>query len=365
VISRVSRGSSSGLEDGQADGLEDGWADGLKDGQGVRWPIKLSWKMIEHRAARWPGKWSVTLPNGLGDDRSSRLMAWEMIKHRAAGWPGWWSSIRPPHGLEDDWLSRWAGRWLVKPMAWNMVKPPDSLLSRLLACKMTEAPNSLENDWGVHRLGKWSNSLMSWKMIKPSVCLEIIEPSDVLESDRAAVDDPANGLEDGWFDDSLEDGWADGLKDSRTEGLEDGWADDLPKDGRTDGFKYGARYWPKLSSKLSLPVPCFPPNIDHNMTQILFFSTIFITMANFPVPNRQRGFELFDNNDLSEEFHSSCLALVAQQEVCSNLSLASANPSPKKNFAQVAYIQCLLAASKTEKYCIMGQLTQAYYESKN
>jgi hypothetical protein len=37
----------------------------------------------------------------------------------------------------------------------------------------------------------------------------------------------------------------------------------------------------------------------------------------------------------------------------------------KKVHSQVAYIQCLHAASRPEKDCIMGQLTQAYYESKN
>ncbi len=90
-------------------------------------------------------------------------------------------------------------------------------------------------------------------------------------------------------------------------------------------------------------------------------------MANLPISNLQCGFELFNDNDLPEELRSSCLALVAQQEVRSNLSLASANPSPKKkNFlAQVAYIQGLHAASKPEKDRIMGQLTQTYYESKN
>jgi hypothetical protein len=58
---------------------------------------------------------------------------------------------------------------------------------------------------------------------------------------------------------------------------------------------------------------------------------------------------------------------VAQQEVRSNLSLASANPSPEKKcfLAHVAYIQRLHAASKPEKDHIMGQLTQAYYKSKN
>jgi hypothetical protein len=90
-------------------------------------------------------------------------------------------------------------------------------------------------------------------------------------------------------------------------------------------------------------------------------------MANLPISNLQCGFELLNNDDLPEELRSSCLALVVQQEVHSNLSLASANPSPKKkNFlAQVAYIQCLHAASKIEKDRVMGQLTQAYYESKN
>jgi hypothetical protein len=90
-------------------------------------------------------------------------------------------------------------------------------------------------------------------------------------------------------------------------------------------------------------------------------------MANLPISNLRCGFELFNNNDLPEELQSSCLALVAQQEVHSNLLLASANPSPKKKkfLAQVAYIQCLHAASKTEKDRGMGQLTQAYYESKN
>ena len=90
-------------------------------------------------------------------------------------------------------------------------------------------------------------------------------------------------------------------------------------------------------------------------------------MADLPIPNLQCGFELFNDNDLPEELRSSCLAFVAQQEVCSNLSLASANPSPKKKIflAQVAYIQGLHAASKPEKDRIMGQLTQTYYESKN
>jgi hypothetical protein len=89
-------------------------------------------------------------------------------------------------------------------------------------------------------------------------------------------------------------------------------------------------------------------------------------MANLHISNLQCGFELFNDNDLPEELRSSCLALVAQQEVHSNILLASANPSPKKKnvLAQVAYIQCLHAASKTEKDRVMGQLTQAYYESK-
>jgi hypothetical protein len=53
-------------------------------------------------------------------------------------------------------------------------------------------------------------------------------------------------------------------------------------------------------------------------------------MADFPIPNLQCGFEIFDDNDLPEELYSSRLALVAQQEACSNLSRASANPSAKK-----------------------------------
>jgi hypothetical protein len=90
-------------------------------------------------------------------------------------------------------------------------------------------------------------------------------------------------------------------------------------------------------------------------------------MANLLISNLQCGFELFNDNDLPEELWSSCLALVVQQEVHSNLPLASANQSPKKkNFlAQVAYIQCLHAASKTEKDRVMGHFSQAYYESKN
>jgi hypothetical protein len=94
------------------------------------------------------------------------------------------------------------------------------------------------------------------------------------------------------------------------------------------------------------------------MTQNLLISTIFIAMANLPngdlVPNLKRGFELFNN--LPEDLRSSCLALVAQQEVRSNLSLSSANPSQKKKhfLAQVAYIQCLHGASKPEKDRIMG-----------
>jgi hypothetical protein len=119
---------------------------------------------------------------------------------------------------------------------------------------------------------------------------------------------------------------------------------------------------PKLSSKIVS---------SHNMTQNLLISTIFIAMANLPngdlVPNLKRGFELFNNTDLPEDLRSSCLALVAQQEVRSNLSLSSANPSQKKKhfLAQVAYIQCLHGASKPEKHRIMGQFTQSYYESKN
>jgi hypothetical protein len=93
-------------------------------------------------------------------------------------------------------------------------------------------------------------------------------------------------------------------------------------------------------------------------------------MANFPnghlLPNLQRGFELLKDNNLPEELRSSCLTLVAQQEVHSNLSLASANPLPKKKtfLAQVAYIQCLHPASRPEKDRIMGQLTQAYCVTK-
>jgi hypothetical protein len=71
------------------------------------------------------------------------------------------------------------------------------------------------------------------------------------------------------------------------------------------------------------------------MTQNLLLSTIFTTMAN-PlkgnlVPNLQHDFELFNGNHLPKELCCSCcLPLGAQQEVHSNLSSSSPNPSPKK-----------------------------------
>jgi hypothetical protein len=94
-------------------------------------------------------------------------------------------------------------------------------------------------------------------------------------------------------------------------------------------------------------------------------------MADYPngelVPNLKRGFQLFNKDSLPAELRSSCLALVAQQEVHSNRTLSSASPSPnKKEFlSQVEYIQCHPVASKPDKHRIMGQLTEVYYASKH
>jgi hypothetical protein len=48
-------------------------------------------------------------------------------------------------------------------------------------------------------------------------------------------------------------------------------------------------------------------------------------------PEFQRGLEVFnDNEELPPSLSSSCLALVAEQEICSNPPTSAALPSPNK-----------------------------------
>ena len=101
----------------------------------------------------------------------------------------------------------------------------------------------------------------------------------------------------------------------------------------------------------------FPPNI--------------LTMGDFPkdgnFPNFQRGLELFNDTELPSSLRSSCLALVAEQEIRSNPPTLSANPSPNKKrlLDQVSHIHGLHAISTSQKQSAAGQLTQAYFESKH
>jgi hypothetical protein len=93
-------------------------------------------------------------------------------------------------------------------------------------------------------------------------------------------------------------------------------------------------------------------------------------MAVFPkddmLPDFQRGLELFNDKDLPAALRSSCLALVAQQEIRTNPPHCFDIESPKKKryMTQVTHIRGLDAVSKPQQDNIIGQLTQAYYESK-
>jgi hypothetical protein len=76
---------------------------------------------------------------------------------------------------------------------------------------------------------------------------------------------------------------------------------------------------------------------------------------------------LFNNTKLPSSLRSSCLALVAEQEICSNPPTLSSHPSPNKKrlLDQVSYIHGLHAISTSQKQSAVGQLTQAYFESKH
>jgi hypothetical protein len=109
----------------------------------------------------------------------------------------------------------------------------------------------------------------------------------------------------------------------------------------------------------------------HNMTQNVSFWPNILTMGDLPkddnFPNFQRGLELFNDTKLPSSLRSSCLALIAEQEICSNPPTLSSHPSPnkKRSLDQVSYIHGLHAISTSQKQSAAGQLTQAYFESKH
>jgi hypothetical protein len=71
--------------------------------------------------------------------------------------------------------------------------------------------------------------------------------------------------------------------------------------------------------------------------------------------------------EVPSSLRSSCLALVAEQEIRSNPPTLSAHPSPNKKrlLDQVSYIHGLHAISTSQQQSAAGQLTQAYFESKH
>ncbi len=109
----------------------------------------------------------------------------------------------------------------------------------------------------------------------------------------------------------------------------------------------------------------------HNMTQNALFAPNITTMEGLPkddnFPKFQRGLELFNDKQLPPSLRSSCLALVAEQEIRSNPPTSAALPSPNKKrlMEQVSYIHGLGAISTSQKQSTAGQLTQAYFESKH
>jgi hypothetical protein len=84
-------------------------------------------------------------------------------------------------------------------------------------------------------------------------------------------------------------------------------------------------------------------------------------------PEFQRGLELFNDTELPPSLRSSCLALVAEQEIRSNPRTSAALPSPNKKrlLEQVSHIHGLHAISTSQKQHTAGQLIQAYFESKH
>ncbi len=107
------------------------------------------------------------------------------------------------------------------------------------------------------------------------------------------------------------------------------------------------------------------------MTQNASFPPNILTMGDLPkdsnVPDFQRGLELSNDTELPPSLQSSCLALVAEQEIRSNPPTLSAQPSPNKKrlLDQVSYIQGLHAVSTSQKQSTAEQLTQAYFESRH
>jgi hypothetical protein len=109
----------------------------------------------------------------------------------------------------------------------------------------------------------------------------------------------------------------------------------------------------------------------HNTTLNASFLPNFTTMEGLPkednFPDFQRGLELFNDNELPPSLRSSCLALVAEQEIRSNPPTSAALPSPNKKrlLEQVSHINGLHTISTSQKQSTAGQLTQAYFESKH
>jgi hypothetical protein len=109
----------------------------------------------------------------------------------------------------------------------------------------------------------------------------------------------------------------------------------------------------------------------HNMTRNASFWPNILTMGDLPKDdnflNFQRGLELFNDTKLPSSLRSSCLALIAEQEIHSNPPTLSSHSSPNKKqlLDQVSYIHGLHAISTSQKQSAAGQLTQAYFESKH
>jgi hypothetical protein len=97
------------------------------------------------------------------------------------------------------------------------------------------------------------------------------------------------------------------------------------------------------------------------MTQNASFCPNILTMGDLPkddnFPNVQRGLELFNDTKLPSSLRSSCLALIAEQEIRSNPSTLSSHPSPNKKrlLDQVSYIHGLHAISTSQKQSAAGR----------
>ena len=86
-----------------------------------------------------------------------------------------------------------------------------------------------------------------------------------------------------------------------------------------------------------------------------------------PLPKFQRGLDLFNDNELPPSLRSSCLALIAEHEIRTNPPTLASNPSPNKKrlLEQGSHSHGLDAVSNAQKETVVGQLTQAYFESKH